>query len=94
MAPYPASQLMRESKPSYVILIANRAGIKQVISDLKQLGDKFQLFGVFKTSHIATNREPDVDQNKYGVKKNWWAKKIGFKFVGCLKFLINQYFCG
>ena len=61
---------MRASEPGYVIL---RVRIKQTISALKQLAENFQFFGVFQTSHIATNREPGIDQNIWEVK-NFWGK--------------------
>ena len=41
MAPYLASQLMREPEPCSVLLMAKRAGNKQTIFPLKQLAKDF-----------------------------------------------------
>ena len=54
MAPYIASQLMREPDPDSVLLMAKKAGNKQTISPLKQLAEAFQFFSVHHSSHNTT----------------------------------------
>ena len=57
MAPYLASQLMREPRPCSVLIMAKRAGNKQTISPLKHLAEAFQFFSVYHSSHNTTTGE-------------------------------------
>ena len=61
MAPYLASQLMREPEQCSVLLMPKRVGNKQTISPLKQVAEAFQFTADYHSSDNATNREPCME---------------------------------